>query len=77
MKSVFNRAALQLCMQRNIVVRGLKFSAVVGTILVAINQWDVLLAGEITAQVGLKILLTYSVPYVVSTLSSVQALRQQ
>jgi hypothetical protein len=77
MKSVFNRAVLQLCMQRNIVVRGLKFSAVVGSILVLINQWDVLLAGEFTSQVAPKIMLTYSVPYVVSTLSSVQALRQR
>jgi hypothetical protein len=41
-------------------------TAVVGTILVAINQGDVLLRGQIGAGLLAKILLTYVVPFLVS-----------
>jgi hypothetical protein len=40
---------------------------VVGTILVVINQPDVLLSGQVTALVVAKIGLTYLVPFSVST----------
>jgi hypothetical protein len=40
---------------------------VVGTILVVINQADVLLSGQVTALVVAKIGLTYLVPFSVST----------
>ena len=60
-------------MQKAIVVRGLKFSLVVGTILVLINQYELILTGQISTETWIKIGLTYMVPYVVSTLSSVQA----
>ena len=52
----------------DIVRRSLKVGAVVGTILVTINQGDALLAEIVT-----KILLTYCVPYCVSTYASVSA----
>ncbi len=39
----------------------------VGTVLVAINQGDLLLAGAWTAALAWKILLTYLVPLVVAT----------
>ena len=61
--------------RRDIVTRALKVGALVGTILVAINQGDVLLQGHITAEVAAKILLTYCVPYSVSTYASVEAVR--
>ena len=48
--------------------RALKVAAIVGTILIAINQGDALLAGEIPPL--WKILLTYCVPYSVSTYSA-------
>jgi hypothetical protein len=48
---------------------------VVGTVLTIINQGDVLLAGEITPLVIAKILLTYLVPYSVSTFSALSANR--
>ena len=50
-------------------------SVVVGTILTIINQGDVLLAGAITPLVVAKILLTYAVPYSVSTFSALLANR--
>ena len=55
--------------------RGLRISAVVGTALLAINQGELLLDGEFPAP--WKALLTYLVPYVVSSWSSVAALRER
>jgi len=48
---------------------------VVGTILVAINQSDVVLSGHLTALVVAKIGLTYLVPFSVSTYSALTANR--
>ncbi|MEM9669285.1 MAG: nitrate/nitrite transporter NrtS [Pseudomonadota bacterium] len=63
-KGAFWRAAVQ----QDIVLRALKVSAIVGTILVLINQIDVLAAGGIPPV--WKLLLTYCVPYCVSTYSA-------
>ncbi|HEY7019552.1 MAG TPA: nitrate/nitrite transporter NrtS [Ktedonobacterales bacterium] len=52
--------------------RAIQVAAVVGTILFIINQLDVVLAGRITALVVAKILLTYLVPFSVSTYSALQ-----
>lgn len=60
---------------RPVLRRAIYVSLVVGTILTAINQGDVLLAGQITSLVLLKILLTYLVPYSVSTFSALSANR--
>ena len=54
--------------ERATVNQALKVAAVVGTLLVAINQGDVLLAGQ--APNWFKIILTYVVPYAVSTYSA-------
>ena len=58
-----------------VVRRALGYALVVGTILVTINQGDVILAGAISGKVLWKIGLTVCVPYCVSTLTSVGALR--
>ena len=50
------------------------FSAIVGTILVLINQGDQLYNGNFDQRLFLKIVLTYTVPFMVSTISSIQAL---
>ena len=50
--------------------RALEVSAVVGTILFLINQLDVVLSGKVTPLVVLKIVLTYLVPFLVSTYSA-------
>lgn len=55
--------------------RAIYVALVVGTILTFINQGDVLLAGEITPLVMAKIVLTYLVPYSVSTFSALSANR--
>jgi hypothetical protein len=56
--------------------RAVQVAAVVGTILFLINQLDVLIAGRITALVVAKILLTYLVPFSVSTYSALQINRR-
>jgi hypothetical protein len=50
--------------------RALQVSAVVGTILFLINQLDVVLSGQVTPLVVLKIVLTYLVPFLVSMYSA-------
>ena len=67
---------MTLAAKPSTVRRALGFSIVVGTILILINHGDALLAGDIDTRRTLKILLTYSVPYCVSTLSSVQAVME-
>jgi len=66
---------IQIAMRRDIVMRSLKVGGVVGTILVAINQGDLLLAGQLDLPGAWKIPLTYLVPYCVSTYASVSAER--
>ncbi len=66
---------LSVATRRDIVIRGLKVGAIVGTILVAINQGDMILAGQLDASAAWKIPLTYLVPYCVSTYSGVGAIR--
>ena len=60
---------------RPVLSRAIYIALIVGTILTIINQGDVLLAGEVTPLVVAKILLTYAVPYSVSTFSALSANR--
>lgn len=60
---------LSLAFSRGTRVRALKLAAVVGTILLLINQWEACL-GEAPIQWA-KAILTYMVPYLVSTYTSV------
>lgn len=50
---------------------------VVGPILIAINQGDLIVSGALTGAAWVKMVLTVAVPYCVSTYSSVGALRAQ
>ena len=58
---------------RETVRRAVKVACIVGTILTTINQYDVILRGEFTPRLFLKILLTFTVPYSVSSFSSARA----
>ena len=55
--------------------RALRVALVVGVILFAINQLDVVLRGATDAVVAAKIVLTFVVPYSVSTYSALQVNR--
>ena len=59
--------------RRETVTRALKVAGVVGPILTAINQYDVLLHLDFSPRLFAKILLTFLVPYSVSSFSSARA----
>ena len=69
-----NKRTLALASEPSIVKRGLKYAVIVGSILVSINHGDRVLHGTISTYQWCQIALTYAVPYVVSSLSSVQAI---
>ena len=58
-----------------VVIRGLKYACIVGIVLVLINHGDTIVGGKVTPVIGGKILLNFVFPYLVSTLSSVGAIR--
>jgi hypothetical protein len=55
--------------------RALRVALVVGLILFAINQLDVVVRGELSALIAAKIALTFAVPYSVSTYSALEVNR--
>ena len=66
----------RLACEARVVRRALGFAVVVGSVLIAINHGDAILGGEVSARRCLKMGLTVLVPYAVSTLSSVMAMRE-
>lgn len=60
------RKWLAIALQRNVILRGVKVGAIVGTVLVAINQGDQILSGDLPPEAIWKIPLTYLVPFCVS-----------
>ncbi len=70
------RESLRIALRRDVTARGVRVSLIVGTLLVLINHGDAILSGHWTAREGIKIALTYLVPYGVSTYASVASLRK-
>jgi hypothetical protein len=60
--------ALRYCAQRQHLRRTIRIALVVGCILTAINQLDVILGGHATAATWIKCGLNFVVPFVVSNL---------
>lgn len=69
-----NQTFLDIARRPNVVKSALIVGLVVGTLLNLINQGDAILGGG--PIVVWKLLLTYVVPYMVSTYGAVTALRQ-
>jgi hypothetical protein len=67
----------RLALDAAVVRRALLMALVVGPILILINHVDAILQGEIGPVRALKMALTMAIPYLVSTYSSVGALRRQ
>ena len=65
-----------LATSKPVVKRAARIALVVGTILAIINHGDRMLFGGFSLEALLKILLSYCVPYSVSTYSSVLAIRE-
>lgn len=63
------RQALRLAVEADTIIRAAKLALVVGPILVLINQGDAIFDGN--PPNWLKVILTFAVPYCVSTWTSV------
>jgi len=66
---------LQLATRPSVVHRAFGYAVVVGTVLILINHGDAIVRSDISMVRLLRMVLTATVPYVVSTASSVGALR--
>ena len=69
-----NRNWWTLARQGSVIRRALIYAVIVGPVLIAINHGDTILRGQVDFVSLLKMGLTFFVPYVVSTCSSVAAL---
>ena len=67
---------LRVAIEPAVVRRAIKYAVIVGAILITINHGDAILRGDITTPRILKMGLTVVVPYLVSTSSSVGAIRE-
>jgi hypothetical protein len=63
-----------LAFSRQVVSRATRIAFIVGTILAFINHGDKILAMSLSGQDLFKVILTYLVPYGVSTWSAVRAI---
>jgi len=70
------RKWLVIALDKAVVHRALKMALLVGIVLAAINHGDAIVNGALTAVQAVKIVVTFFVPYCVSTISSVAAIRQ-
>jgi hypothetical protein len=70
------REALRIVLIRRHLRRTLRIALVVGVVLTAINQLDVILAGDATATVWIKCGLNFCVPFVVSNLGLLAGRRE-
>ncbi|MCH2249440.1 MAG: nitrate/nitrite transporter NrtS [Cognatishimia sp.] len=68
---------IELCTRRAVMRRAAMIALVVGTILAIINHGDRLIAGDLNGEVITQILMTYLVPYCVSTYSAVLTIRER
>jgi hypothetical protein len=62
------RRALQICLNRVHLRKTTRIALVVGTVLTAINQGDVILGDHATALTWIKVGMNYCVPFIVSNL---------
>ncbi len=68
---------LSIAKSKDVVVISLKMSLIVGTILAIINHGPAITHGIFSQERYFQILLTYVVPYCVSTISSVKAIQNR
>ena len=68
---------LDLALRKSIIRRAIRIALVVGCILALINHGDRIIFQDMKPVDWFKILLTFCVPYCVSTVSSVLAIKQE
>ena len=67
---------IEIAMRSEVYKRSTRVALLVGTILITINYFDRLLAGSLMTVDYFKMLLTYCVPFCVSTHASVSAIME-
>jgi len=65
---------LRIASTKPIVVRGLKYGLIVGSVLIIINHGNAIIDGTVDSARVTQMMLTLLVPYCVSTASSVGAI---
>ncbi len=68
---------LAIATRGDVVSRAIRIALIVGCILAAINHGDRILLQEMRYLDWIKVVLTFGVPYCVSTISSVLAIRKE
>ena len=68
---------LSVAFSRPVVTSAIKVALLVGTLLFLINHYDELTSLKFTGELIFKTILTYLVPYGVSTWSAVKAIRSK
>jgi len=63
--------------RKDVLLRAFKMASIVGIVLAIINHGDHILLGTMTYNNWIKILITFWVPFCVSTISSVLAIRRE
>ena len=74
---VASRPVGALILRPAVIRRAAVMALIVGPVLAAINHGDRMIAGTWTGTDLLKIALTFLVPYTVSSVSSIMAIREQ
>lgn len=68
---------LTLAFRESVIKRAIKIALIVGCILALINHGDRIIFQDMQSVDWFKILLTFCVPYCVSTISSVLAIKRE
>jgi hypothetical protein len=68
---------ISIATSKQVVSRAARIALIVGSILAIINHGDALIHWDLDTEKLIKILLTYLVPYCVSSYSSVRAIQAQ
>jgi|TARA_B100001059_G_scaffold219337_1_gene240313 hypothetical protein len=67
----------EIVTRSDVILRALKMASIVGIVLAIINHGDHILLGTMTVTNWIKVLITFCVPFCVSTISSVLAIRRE
>ncbi len=66
-----------IAFRKDVFLRALKMALIVGIVLAIINHGDHIFLGKMTVTNWIKILITFCVPFSVSTISSVLAIKKE
>ena len=67
----------EIVTRSDVILRALKMASIVGIVLAIINHGDHILLGTMTVTNWIKVIITFCVPFCVSTISSVLAIRRE